>query len=216
MRRTKADTELTRQALLDAAETLFWEQGAARTSVLDIAAGAGVTRGAFYHHFKDKEVLFQALVDRSRGLEETEGLDMLGEDGDALDGLRAFCLGVFEFFAADRSQQRMFGIVMQGREALGDLEAIARQRRDEICRTSLAYERALERARQTGRLSESWTPRIAAITLYSAMVGLANQWLRDPERFDIRAIGIACINQLLDAFESDGSRESNAPRTARE
>ncbi len=107
MRRTKLDTEQTRLALLDAAETLFWEQGAARTSVLDIARTAGLTRGAFYHHFKDKAAIFEALIARS--LDTDLPGDAEGTDLDALVALRACCIVVFERFVQDRLRQRMFG-----------------------------------------------------------------------------------------------------------
>lgn len=84
MRRTKAETEQTRQALLGTAETLFWEQGVARTSVLDIAARAGLTRGAFYHHFKNKAAVFEALILRSRFEQEDVPIATLGDDTEAL------------------------------------------------------------------------------------------------------------------------------------
>lgn len=200
MRRTKAETEQTRQALLEAAETLFWEKGVAQTSVLDIASTARLTRGAFYHHFKNKAAVFEALIVRSRFEQEDISIATLGDDAKALDTLRDHCRGLFELFIADRFRQRIFGIVMQRREALGELEPLAQQRRDEICRSSQTYERLLERAWRARRLAPNWTPDIAAITLYSAIMGLLDQWLRDPERFDVRPIGIACIDQLIDSF----------------
>ena len=201
MRRTKAETEQTRQILLEAAETLFWEQGVVRTSVLDIAARADLTRGAFYHHFKNKAAVFEALIARSRFEQESLPIATLGDDTQALDTLRQHCRSLFELFIEDRFRQRMFGIIMQRREALGDLEPLAQARRDEICQSSLIYERLLERAERAGRLAPTWTPKIAAITLYSTVMGLLNQWLREPERFDVRPIGIACIDQLIDSFE---------------
>lgn len=202
MRQTKAEMALTREALLDAAETLFWEQGAVNTAVLDIARTAGLTRGAFYYHFKDKAAVFEALLARARAHEVDLPVGVDGDDSDALDTLRAFCLGVLERFVEDRVRQRMFGIVMQRRDALGDLEPLAQERRDEICRSSHAYQRLLERAASGGRLSPAWTPQIAATTLYSTLMGLLDQWLRAPERFDVCSVGVACINQLLDSFDA--------------
>ncbi|MBA4253114.1 MAG: TetR family transcriptional regulator, partial [Comamonadaceae bacterium] len=49
-RKTKAEAELTRQRLLDAAELLFLERGVSRTPLHEIAAAAGATRGAIYWH----------------------------------------------------------------------------------------------------------------------------------------------------------------------
>lgn len=55
--------EATRTALVDAATTLFAEQGFAATSLEDVASAAQVTRGAVYHHFAGKQALFEAVLD---------------------------------------------------------------------------------------------------------------------------------------------------------
>ena len=51
-------------ALLDAALRVFRDRGVAHTSLEEVAAAAGVTRGAVYWHFKDKADLFTALCER--------------------------------------------------------------------------------------------------------------------------------------------------------
>jgi TetR/AcrR family acrAB operon transcriptional repressor len=85
-RRTKEQSQETRRAIIDAARDVFFEHGVARTSLEQIAAAAGVTRGAIYFHFVDKAALFYAmrdevkipLVDRSdEALAPSEGLDPL-------------------------------------------------------------------------------------------------------------------------------------------
>ena len=49
----------TRKSILDAAETLFFSQGYANTTVDDICSAAGITKGAFYHHFKNKDAVYR-------------------------------------------------------------------------------------------------------------------------------------------------------------
>lgn len=73
-RNTAEGMEATRTALLDAARTLFAENGYAETATPDIVAGANVTRGALYHHFADKRALFRAVAEReaARVAEEIE------------------------------------------------------------------------------------------------------------------------------------------------
>jgi AcrR family transcriptional regulator len=51
----------TRQRLLDAAMDVFAEQGFGRTSVEDVCARAGYTRGAFYSNFVSLDELFLAM-----------------------------------------------------------------------------------------------------------------------------------------------------------
>ena len=53
----------TREKLLDAAFALIRAKGYAATSVDDLCAAAGVTKGAFFHHFESKEALAVAAAD---------------------------------------------------------------------------------------------------------------------------------------------------------
>ena len=55
---------VTRQALLQAARTLFGERGYAATSIDDVAHAANVTKGAFYHHYDGKQELFAAVYEQ--------------------------------------------------------------------------------------------------------------------------------------------------------
>jgi AcrR family transcriptional regulator len=50
--------------ILEAALDLFSHQGYRATSIRDIAERAGVSTGNVYHHFKDKETIFRALLDQ--------------------------------------------------------------------------------------------------------------------------------------------------------
>ena len=54
-------TAATTRRLLDVARRAFTKKGYAAASVEEIVLKAGVTRGALYHHFKDKKALFEAV-----------------------------------------------------------------------------------------------------------------------------------------------------------
>ncbi|MBA1334668.1 MAG: Transcriptional regulator, AcrR family [Firmicutes bacterium] len=53
-----------KQALLNAATELFYEQGYDNTSVNSIIEKVGVSKGAFYHYFKSKEDVLEAVANR--------------------------------------------------------------------------------------------------------------------------------------------------------
>lgn len=57
-------SQTTRNQLLDAALSSFASHGYAAASVDEICQAAGVSKGAFYHHFASKQALFLALLNR--------------------------------------------------------------------------------------------------------------------------------------------------------
>jgi AcrR family transcriptional regulator len=59
----QARTEETQSRILDAAQTVFSEQGFEKTQLEEVAARAGYTRGAIYAHYSSKEDLFLALME---------------------------------------------------------------------------------------------------------------------------------------------------------
>ena len=57
--------EATRDALLAAARALFAEHGYAGVGTEEVVRRAGVTRGALYHYFRDKQDLFRAVFEQT-------------------------------------------------------------------------------------------------------------------------------------------------------
>lgn len=52
----------TRTRIIEAADQLFYRQGYEQTSFADVAAAVGITRGNFYHHFKSKDEILDAVI----------------------------------------------------------------------------------------------------------------------------------------------------------
>ena len=82
--------EATRDALISAARELFGTRGYSETSLDVIAATAGVTKGALYHHFSGKEELF-ALVFEAVKRELSSHLAAVLLDADPWMGIVAAC-----------------------------------------------------------------------------------------------------------------------------
>lgn len=63
-RASAAAAAQTAQTVLTSASDLFAQRGFAAVSLDDVAAAAGVTRGAVYHHYRSKSGLFEAVAAR--------------------------------------------------------------------------------------------------------------------------------------------------------
>lgn len=87
----------TTEAIQTAARRLFGTQGFAATTMDEIAEGAGIAKGAVYHHFKTKEAVFEAVFD-------LVSRDLLVEIDSAAraekDVLAAMVAGTQHYFAA--------------------------------------------------------------------------------------------------------------------
>ena len=91
-RRTQAErTEATTSALVDAARELFARDGYDATSLDAVAARAGVTKGAVYHHFEGKRQLFEAVFTREVERMATPLADAYARKKDPWDAFHAAC-----------------------------------------------------------------------------------------------------------------------------
>jgi AcrR family transcriptional regulator len=87
----------TRDGLLSAARTLFAERGYAAVGTEEIVRAAGMTRGALYHQFRDKEQLFEAVFEQVEA--ETTQRIAEGALAAATDPLAALRAGSHAFLA---------------------------------------------------------------------------------------------------------------------
>ncbi|MBX7484025.1 TetR/AcrR family transcriptional regulator [Qipengyuania qiaonensis] len=109
-------TAATRARLVATARSLFVEQGFSRTSTPAIVAAAGVTRGALYHHFTDKQAIFRAVVEA-----ESQAVANAIDDADdiglsALDGL---LVGARAYVDAMQIRGRVELLLIEGPAVLG-------------------------------------------------------------------------------------------------
>jgi AcrR family transcriptional regulator len=62
--------ENSKELIIDEAFKLFLNHSYEAVSISDISKAIGFTKGALYHHFKNKEELFKSVVDKYLGLPE--------------------------------------------------------------------------------------------------------------------------------------------------
>ena len=137
-RTNKSRTEATRSALIGAARALFAEKGYAETSTPEIVKAAGVTRGALYHHFEDKEAVFRAVItEEFVAVADEITASAIAEPGSAIDALQ---LGSRGYLRAMEDPGRVRILLLDGPAVLGQIEVdkIDRQTSADALRLGLA------------------------------------------------------------------------------
>lgn len=110
-------SESTRRDLLDAARVLFTERGYADTPLEEVVQRAGVTRGALYHHFRDKEDLFRGVHREVAQSVHDRVTAALGQASDPWEGLLFGCRAFLDS-CLDPSVQRI--VLIDTRSVLGE------------------------------------------------------------------------------------------------
>lgn len=197
-RRTKADAQLTRNSLLDAAEHLFQARGVSRTSLNDIATAAGATRGAVYWHFRDKADVFNAMMERIT-LPMEAALHQIGQDPgtDPLEELRQSVFGALHRIVSDNQTRRVFEVATHKVEYVDDLMAVKTRHVNARAAGVGALQRSLEAAAARRNVVLAVPLPVGARALHALLVGLIHDWLLASSDFDLLADGTRAVDALL-------------------
>ena len=194
-RRTKEDALATRHRLLDAAEHVFQSKGVSATSLNDIAAAAGTTRGAIYWHFNDKADLYNAMIERVT-LPLEHAITHAPGRPEPLAWLRQALLEALRRTATDPQTRRVFEVATHKVEYVDSLCAV-RQRHLAVRAECIAgMRKVLQRAARERGIALPLPAQAAARGLHALMDGLIQNWLLDPSAFDLLRAG----RQVLDAY----------------
>jgi TetR/AcrR family transcriptional regulator, transcriptional repressor for nem operon len=160
-----------RQKLLDAALALIREKGYAATSLEDLCARAGVTKGAFFHHFKSKDAL--AVAAANYWSEKTDALFAAAPYHRHTDPLERI-LGYLEF-----RKSLLTGDVAEFTCLVGTMVQETYGTRDDIraaCEASIVghaggIEADIVEAMERRKIRASWTPGSLALHTQAVLQG---------------------------------------------
>lgn len=188
MRRTKEDALATRQLLLDAAERVFAVKGVSRTSLADIAAAAGTTRGAIYWHFKNKADLFNAMMDRiTLPMEAALCEHARSEAQDPLDEVVQAMLDVMHKIVHDPRTRQVFEVATLKVEYVDELLAVQERHRQAYLRCAEQIQHGIESSLHRQGRHLDLPAQQAANGLHALVIGLIQSWLVAPHAFDLES-----------------------------
>jgi len=198
--RTKEQALATRTRILDAAELIFERHGVSRTSLQHIAQAAHVTRGAVYWHFKDKAALFTAMMERATMPMEAAYRPFDAADTDPLGFLERQVIATLQITASSLQVRRAFDIATHKVEYVDELLAV-RDRRVACRNECLAEaEQMLKAAMRRGQIVSRTPARSLAFGLHSLVDGLIQNWMLQPDAFDLVRLGRQAVRTYIDGM----------------
>ena len=192
-RRSRPTRAQTRARVLQAAGQVFAEQGYERSSLDDVAAAAGLTKGAIYSSFSGKEELFYALMEERISERLALVAEVIDRQGVISDTVREIGAGLAELVHSQADWHLLF------------IEFWARAVRDPALREEFARHRRAAREliadalEHQAKLVGSDLPAPAdqlAIAVLALSNGIAIEQLADPDTIDPTTFG-AILNLLL-------------------
>lgn len=196
VRKTKLETEQTRQQIIAAARTVFAKHGVSRTTLALIAKEANLTRGAIYWHFKNKPDLFFAMMEQVSLplIDRIDGAMPAENPGDPLQSLRAGMSEILRLLREDPIARTTFEIVALKCEYVNEFASLESR----VFKTGCAFvqkaTRAYQQAQAKGLLRDGADPAQCALESFIFMKGLIQLWLSDTDGTLIRGKAQALIN----------------------
>jgi TetR/AcrR family acrAB operon transcriptional repressor len=208
--------ERSRRDLISVAIDCFSRHGYQGTSIERIAKAAGVTKGALYYHFKDKEdLLFGALDDRIGGFERrvVERVTALRDPVAALYAVAEICVE-----QATVSNHRRFILTLMV-EALDTYPKLSERFRSMMRRFREFLAQTVKIGQQRGLFRSDVDPSVAARLLVAGFVGTELQYYQDPQAVPLPESMRAVVDQFLSwlaprsptAGSTGNNREERSP-----
>jgi AcrR family transcriptional regulator len=186
--------EPSRKQLMVAAIDCFARLGYQGTSIDRIARHAGVTKGAVYCHFRDKEdLLFEAVKDRV-GSFEHQVLRAVAPGQDAVLALRNVADACF--FHATVSNHRRFIITLMV-EALDTNPRLSAEFRQMLRRFRAFLAGIVRIGQQQAVFRSDVDPEVVASVLMGGIMGAEIEHYQDPDMVDLRRVLDHMIEQTL-------------------
>ena len=204
----------TRQKILDAAEKLFARQGFESTSLRSIIASAGVNLAAIHYHFRGKEGLIQAVIERRFARVNDERLRLLAEYENRAEGRTPLVEEILDAFLAPmlrlgllhsgqgRLLMQLAGRLLQASD--GMLEKAAGSEFERVAvRFLAAFQKAVPLTKQEIAWRMNFTIGAAARALFG---GIPIRVLSSASHEDLQERDVERVLQRLIAYTAAGMK----------
>lgn len=167
---------------MDIAIDCFARYGYQGASIDRIARAAGLTKGAIYYHFKDKEeLLFEAVRNRVSQFERRVTIDLVPVS-DAVAALRGVTEVCFEHATKSNHRRLIVTLMVEALDTNARLSALFR---DMMHRFRAFLRGIIEVGQQQGVFRSDVSPATAAGVYAGAVMGAEIEYYQDPAEVDL-------------------------------
>lgn len=201
-RKKKEDALVTRQRILDEALQTFAVQGVTSTSLSDIAKAAGVTRGAIYWHFSNKESIIEEIFFQFEMTKLAHIAPFYSTiKKDPFLSLRDALIKTLYVIRHDEKQAQIMSLIYCKREILEGCTSAGYIRKN-IFFNGGDIVSAFKKCVTHGIFPACFDVEKNAIMLMAFMAGIIESWLLDPMSFDLHQDGEKAIVGYLSTLVS--------------
>lgn len=184
LERKEREKKQRRNAILDAAEKIFFRQGLFNTSMDSIAKEAEFSKGTLYLYFKNKEELYRAVLLRGFILLEQKLKEIIDEEKNAYENLKRISMAYYKF---SQDEDGYFNAILSYQDDEFDLDNLE----VESGRSLKAGNRliqilidVIERGKKDGSMDANLNPIESAFVLWSQFTGFLQMIKKKKEIID--------------------------------
>ena len=200
MRKTKEEAEKTREAILKAALRVFSDKGYAGTRLSDIAAEMGVTRGAIYWHFKDKQDLYESLISNVTGRTDDIFKQAMAMPISPLMKIQTIMERFLTLLQSDEEFRAVNALIMFKNRTTESLMQSNCEIRSQIEKRVQAISQLFEEGKRIGEIRPDVDDMDIAWVGTCFVHGVISFWLFDSTIFDIKAKAKSWVDILINGI----------------
>lgn len=197
MKRTREEAEKTRQDIVDAGLIMFGRKGIESTRVEDIAREAGVTRGAFYYHFKNKYDLYIHLLKLRADYYNRIISECMNSEQVSILKIRSYMVDVLQKHATDKKFSAFNEMILHKSEKIDDmLQTMKESEKERIIPTKLFLE-TIDEGKSDGSIKSEISAGYVVMAIFIFIQGAILFSMTNKDRFSLEERAEGLVDSFL-------------------
>ncbi|MFL0248915.1 TetR family transcriptional regulator [Clostridium neuense] len=207
IKKTKQKAIETKNIIFDSALKVFEKKGFSSTTLEDIAKEAGISRGAIYWNFKNKQDLYVCLLKEYFNDNFYENLKYNDKSNkDPVAAIREYMYNYFKILINNEETRKYMEILRYKTEVKTDIGEVLRVEQEIDLKIKEELSKLIRLGIEAGKIRNDIAEGVISMSALSYLNGIEDSWLINPEAFALEAY----LDNLIDIF-IDGIVKNNKP-----